>query len=829
MTEATTMTTVPSPAVPDASRDEVPVRAIALDIEGMTCASCVNRIERYLRRVEGVESAVVNLATERATVRAADSVTTETLLAAVDAAGYDARILGPTIEALTEPQAEGVARQATVPAKPAASRSDEHAQRIDADTALAPDTGYQRRHLADLRMRLAIAAALTIPLLLGLARMTVAAGLPSFLSDPLFQLVLATPVQFWAGWPFYRGAWKVLRHGSSDMNTLIAIGTSAAYFASLGAIVLPGVFGVASAGTAPLYFDTAATITTLILLGRYLEARARSRAADAIRALLGLQPRTARVIRDDGERDVPIADVVVDDIVAIRPGERVPVDGIVESGESAVDESMVTGEPVPVTKRPGDEVIGGTVNGLGALRFRASRVGSQTVLFQIVRLVQEAQGGKAPVQRLADAVTARFVPAVLAIAAVTFVLWLAFGPQPAFEIALVNTIAVLVVACPCALGLATPTSVMVGSGKAAEHGVLFRDAEALERLQEVRVVVFDKTGTLTEGRPTVTDLVRVDGFADDELLRLAASAERRSEHPLGSAIVAYALDAGASLAEPEGFEATSGAGVRANVAGRTVLVGRADWLTGRGVDIAGLSGIGDALTSRARSVAYVAVDGRPAGVIGVADGLRTGASETVAELRRRGLDVWLITGDAERTARAVGADAGIDHVLAEVRPDEKAAQIRRLQGASRGDGRGGRVAMVGDGINDAPALAQADVGIAIGSGTDVAIEVAAVTLLSADPRALLTALDASAATMRNIRENLFWAFGYNIVLIPIAAGVLFPVFGIRLDPILAAGAMAFSSVSVVANALRLRGWRPSGAPAPRDVPPVATPERSAAA
>ena len=821
-------------------------RTIALDIEGMTCASCVNRIERYLGRVEGVESATVNLATERATVVASSAVTAERLLAAVDAAGYEGRVFADGGVAREAPGQ--VPSRAAMAASPAAvaphdATFDVGERAPEREAASTPDTSYQRRHLVDLRRRLAVAALLTVPLLLGLARMTVAPFLPAVLSEPLFQLALATPVQFWAGWPFYRGAWKVLRHGSSDMNTLIAVGTSAAYFASVGAIAFPGFFAAAAGGVLaqpPLYFDTAATIITLILLGRYLEARARSRASDAIRHLIGLQPRTARVIRDGTERDIPIAEVVRGDVILVRPGEKVPVDGLVLDGDSAVDESMVTGESMPVTKRAGDEVIGGTVNSLGAFRFRATRIGQETVLAQIVRLVQEAQGGKAPVQRFADLVTAYFVPAVLAIAALTFVAWFALGPQPAFNLALLNTVAVLIIACPCALGLATPTSIMVGTGKGAEHGILFRNAEALERFQQVRVVVLDKTGTLTEGRPRVTDVVAeaslaagtpaTDAPPEDELLRLAASAERSSEHPLGAAIVAHARDErGMALADADGFMAASGAGISATVEGHRVLVGRPEWLEAQGVTVADLRERGAELAAAGRTPVFVAVDGRSAGLIAIADRLKPGARAVVAELRRQGLDVVMITGDNETTARAMAREAGIERVLADVRPDEKAAQIRRLQGDTgrKADGRprSGRrlVAMVGDGINDAPALAQADVGVAIGTGTDVAIESASVTLMSGDPRALVTALALSRATMRNIRQNLFWAFFYNVALIPLAAGALYPFTGILLDPIIAAGAMALSSVTVVSNALRLRRFRtpmtttavpPTGGPAP---------------
>jgi Cu+-exporting ATPase len=807
-------------------------RSIALDIEGMTCASCVNRIERYLNRVEGVTSATVNLATERATVVAAPEVTAKRLLAAVDAAGYEGRVVtrqGTPRHGADSATAAG-AHDGSLAGALASPDEDAH-HALGPDTA--SDTGYQRRHLVDLQRRLLVAVVLTVPLLLGLARMTVAPSLPALLSEPLLQLALATPVQFWAGWPFYHGAWRVLRHGSSDMNTLIAVGTSAAYFASLGAILFPSFFATGIGGTAgatgaagvPLYFDTSATIVTLILLGRYLEARARARASDAIRHLIGLQPRTARVLRNGAELDVPVAEVVHGDVVLVRPGEKVPVDGTVLEGDSSVDESMVTGESMPVTKRAGDEVVGGTVNGLGAFRYRATRIGQETVLAQIVRLVQEAQGGKAPVQRLADVVTAYFVPAVLGIAALTFLVWVLFGPQPAFNLALLNAVAVLIIACPCALGLATPTSIMVGTGKAAEHGILFRNPEALERLQQVRVIVFDKTGTLTEGKPRVTDVAVAGDRSQEELLRLVASAERGSEHPLGAAIVSYARDErGIGLEDARDFAAEAGSGIAATVDGRRVLVGRSAWLESQEVHLQ--DGDGRPLLARAAELAkagrtpvLVAVDGRPAGLLGIADRLKPGARAAVAELRRQGLEVVMITGDNEVTARAIAREAGIERVLADVRPDEKAAQIRRMQEPCGGtkDGRQ-LVAMVGDGINDAPALAQADVGVAIGTGADVAIEAASVTLMSGDPRALVTALALSRATMRNIRQNLFWAFAYNVALVPLAAGVLYPFTGILLDPILAAGAMALSSVTVVSNALRLRGFRarvlPGNAPSP---------------
>jgi P-type Cu+ transporter len=760
-------------------------RTMTLEVTGMTCASCVNRIERHVRRLPGVHRADVNLATERATVVADPGLTGEQVIKAIEAAGYEARAATDDGTADADADVRGVSDPA------ASGRETPHAQ----------------RHLRDLRRRLLVATVLTVPILLGLARMTIAPFLPAILTEPWFQLLLATPVQFYAGWPFYVGAWKALKHRTSDMNTLVAVGTSAAYFYSLAAILFPGFFeaaGLAAGEHLPLYFDTSAAIITLILLGRYLEARARSHTSDAIRKLVGLQPRTARVLRGDNEQDIPIEEVMAGDMLLVRPGEKVAVDGSVTDGSSAVDESMITGESVPVMKGPEDEVIGGTLNTTGSFRFRATRVGRDTVLAQIVRLVQDAQGSKAPIQRLADVVTGYFVPAVLAIAALTFVIWFMAGPQPAFNLALLNTVAVLIIACPCALGLATPTSIMVGTGKGAENGVLFRNAEALERLHKVAVVVLDKTGTLTEGRPRVTDVVRVPGtLEEDRLLRLVASAERGSQHPLGEAIVRYVReDRGLHPKDADAFDSVPGQGVRAVVDGRAILAGRAGFLEAAGVDLADLRSTGTELATSGKSPVYAAVDGRAAAVIAIADTLKDGSAAAVAELQRLGLEVVMLTGDNEVTALAIAHQAGVDRVLADVRPEEKEAHVRRLQA----DGR--LVAMVGDGINDAPALARADVGIAIGTGTDVAIESATVTLMSGDLRGLVTAIALSRATMRNIKENLFWAFAYNVALIPVAAGVLYPFTGILLDPILAAGAMALSSVTVVSNALRLRRFTP---------------------
>jgi Cu+-exporting ATPase len=771
-----------------------PIEMISFPIEGMTCASCVNRITRFLRKVDGVEEANVNLATESATIRYDGTrVDVSGLVAAVEAAGYVARV-------------DRIGGSAAADA-------------AAGDAAATDEPSYADRHLADLRRRLIVAGAFTAPLLLGLAKMTVAPWLPSIFANPWLQLAFAAPVQVYAGAPFYRGAINALRHRSADMNTLVAVGTSAAFGYSLAATLFPGFFVAVGlgmeGGQPPLYYDTAAAIITLILLGRFLEARARSHTSDAIRKLVGLAPRTARVVRDGIETDIPIEQVVRGDVVLVRSGERIPVDGLVAAGRSSVDESMITGESMPVGKKPGDEVIGGTLNGTGSFTYAATRVGADTVLAQIVRLVQEAQGSRAPIQRLADAVTGVFVPVVLGIAAFTFVAWMVLGPSPAFNYALVSAITVLIIACPCALGLATPTSIMVGTGKGAENGVLFRSAESLERLGKVRTVVLDKTGTLTEGRPRVTDIVRADGAPDqNDLLALIAAAERGSEHPLGEAIVRHVRDAGLAMPEATGFEAVAGQGVRAVVDGREIVVGRPGFV-GR-MDPA-LAIAAERAASEGRTPVFVAIDGRPVAVVAVADTLKSGSAAAVAELRRLGLSVVMLTGDNATTAAAIGAEAGVDRVIADVRPEEKAVQVRAIQAA------GQAVAMVGDGVNDAPALASADVGIAIGTGTDIAIESATVTLMSGDLRGLVTAIALSRATMRNIKENLFWAFAYNVVLIPVAMGVLYPFTGTLLDPILAAAAMAFSSVTVVSNALRLRRFSPPAVAAEVRPRPARTP------
>src|SRR5215211_756198 len=702
------------------------VRETTFGVTGMTCASCVGSVERALRQLPGVVEASVNLANEKATVGyVAGEVRPQDLEKAVEGAGY------------------GVARE------------DEGASA----------EGSREREYGKLRGDFFLAAALTALVLIGSLPMMFGFFPPvpvAWLN--LGLLVLATPVQFWAGRRFYRGAWGALRHGGADMNTLVAVGTSAAYLYSAVAALAPQLF---AAGRADVYFDTSALIVTLILLGRLLEARARGSASEAIKKLAGLHAKTARVVRGGEELDVPVGDVRVGDVVVVRPGEKVPVDGVVVAGESAVDEAMISGEPMPVVKRAGDEVIGATLNTTGSFRFEAKRVGAETALSRIIALVEEAQGGKAPIQRLADRISGVFVPVVMVIAAITFLIWVLFGPDPAFTFALLNFVAVLIIACPCAMGLATPTSIMVGTGKGAESGVLIKGGEALEGAHKLTTVVLDKTGTLTRGKPELTDVIVSNGFSERELLRLAASAERGSEHPLGEAIVRGAK--GLSLAETEEFRAVSG-GVVARIEGRAVLVGNERLLREAGVSEDGLSGRLEELSSVGKTPLLVAVDGGLAGLVAVADTVREESREAVERLHALGLEVAMITGDNERTAAAVAHELGIDRVLAGVLPQDKAAEVKRLQAE------GERVGMVGDGINDAPALAQADIGIAIGAGTDVAIETAKVVLMKSDVRGVARAIGLSKATVRNIKQNLFWAFAYNVLLIPVAAGALYPLF-----------------------------------------------------
>ena len=615
------------------------------------------------------------------------------------------------------------------------------------------------------------------------------------------QLALIAPVMLYTGWPIHRTGWLSLAHRSADMNTLVAIGTAAAFSYSLFVTLFPGLL---PSDLRDVYYEAVGTILTLILLGRLLEVRAKAGTGEAIRKLIGLQAKTARVVRDSGEEEeVPVEQVVPGEVIAVRPGEKVPVDGEVVEGRSSLDESMVTGESLPVGKGPGDTVIGATINQTGAFRFRATGVGSDTMLAQIVRLVEQAQGSKAPIQRLADLVASYFVPAVIFVAIATFVVWFDFGPSPALTFALVSAVAVLIIACPCALGLATPLSIMVGTGKGAESGVLIRSAEALETAHKLGAIVLDKTGTITRGEPALTDVVPIGEIGEEELLRLVASAERSSEHPLGEAVVAGAKQRDLSLSGAAAFDSVTGRGLRATVEDRRLLAGTRRLLGEDGVDAAPLEEEAQRLEAGGKTAILVAVDGRAAGVLAVADTVKPDSAAAIAALRELGLEVVMISGDNARTAEAIARQVGIERVLSEVLPEDKALEVRQLQDEGK------LVAMVGDGINDAPALAQADVGIAIGTGTDVAIEAADVTLVSGDLRGVPLALSLSRATMRNIRQNLGFAFGYNALGIPIAAGVLYPFVGLQLSPMIAAAAMASSSLSVVGNANRLRRWRPA--------------------
>jgi len=707
------------------------------------------------------------------------------------------------VDPADEPTAQtvGSAEPSSAPAQRSQAPAEPAAAEVEAAQA------HERRaEIADLTRRVAAGAVLTAPVLFAVMAHEIfgATWVPSLLLNHWLQLALITPVMLYTGWPIHRTGWLALAHRSADMNSLITLGTVAAYAYSLLVTLTPGVL---PAEVRDVYFEAVGVIITLILLGRLLEARAKAGTGEAIRALLGLQARTARIIRDGTEAEIPVEDVTVDDEVLIRPGEKVPVDAVVLSGASAVDESMVTGEPIPVTKRAGDTVIGATINGTGSLRVRAAKVGADTMLAQIIRLVQQAQASKAPIQRLADATSAYFVPAVIAIAIATFAVWFIAGPAPALTLALVSAVAVLIIACPCALGLATPLSIMVGTGKGAQAGILIRSAEALETAHKLDTVVLDKTGTITAGKPALTDIHPVGEVAEADLLALVAAAETDSEHPLAAAIVAGARERGLTLPATTGFNSVTGKGVRATVAGRTVLVGTARLLGEAGVDTAVLDAVAAELSAQGKTPVLAALDGRPAGVLAVADTIKDDSVAAIAALHRLGIDVVMITGDNARTAAAIARQVGIRRVLAEVLPEHKADEVRRLQAEGR------RVGMVGDGINDAPALAQADIGLAIGTGTDVAIEAADITLISGSLAGVVTAIRLSRATMRNIRQNLFFALVYNAVGIPVAAGVLYPVLGVRLSPILAAAAMALSSLSVVGNANRLRRHHPAPLPA----------------
>src|SRR5215471_9095949 len=672
----------------------------------------------------------------------------------------------------------------------------------DAEAAQAAE---RQAEITDLARRVIVGAVLTLPVLYAaMANELSAAWAPALLLNHWVQLALITPVMFWTGWPIHRTGWLALAHRSADMNSLITIGTTAAYGYSLVVTAVPSLL---PAGLREVYFETTGVILTLILLGRLIETRAKAGTGQAIRELLGLRARTARVVRDGAEAEIPVEDVVVGDTVVIRPGERIPVDAVVVSGSSAVDESMVTGEPMPSPKRAGDTVIGATINATGSLRVRAEKVGTDTMLAQIIRLVRQAQASRAPIQRLADAVSGYFVPAVIAIAIVTFTIWFTAGPSPALTLALVAAVSVLIIACPCALGLATPLSVMVGTGKGAQAGILIRSAEALETAHKLDTIVLDKTGTITAGKPSLTDIHPSGRWTEEELLTLTAAAETDSEHPLGTAIVAGARERGLTLPAATGFDSITGKGVQATVAGHVVLVGTARLLADAGIDPSVLEGAAAGLSADGKTPVLAAIDGEPAGVLAIADPVKDDSAAAIAALHRLGVEVVMLTGDNATTAAAIARRVGVRRVLAEVLPGQKAGEIGRLQAEGR------KVGMVGDGINDAPALASADVGLANGTGTDVAIEAADITLISGSLAGVVTAIGLSRATMRNIRQNLLFALGYNSIGIPVAAGILYPFLGIRLSPIIAAAAMALSSLSVVDNANRLRRYHPAPLPA----------------
>ncbi|MCC6607306.1 MAG: copper-translocating P-type ATPase [Anaerolineae bacterium] len=761
---------------------EIPTATLELPLLGMTCANCASNIERALNKVDGVLSATVNYANEKAAVTyATGAVSRAEMVAAVRRAGYD------VVESASDDELE------------------------DAEAAA------REAEISHQKTRLLVGVVFSLPLFL--FSMSRDFGLIGHWAHATWVnwlfLVLATPVQFYVGWDYYVGAYKSLRNGSANMDVLVAMGSSVAYFYSI-AVLLAQTFWNSTAWGDHVYFETSAVIITLIVLGKLLEARAKGRTSEAIKQLIGLQAKTARVVRNGQEVDIPIAEVVRGDVVLVRPGEKIPVDGVVVDGRSTIDESMLTGESLPVSKKAGDSVIGATLNKQGLLKFEATKVGKETALAQIIRLVEQAQGSKAPIQRVVDQVAAYFVPFVIGVAALTFVVWLL--SDAGFVPALIRLTAVLVIACPCAMGLATPTSIMVGMGKGAEKGILFKSSTALEQVQKLNAIVLDKTGTITRGEPAVTDVVVSQEIGDwrlemtsqspipnlqSQILQLAASAERGSEHPLGEAIVRAAREKGLILDEPANFSSIAGHGVVAEVNGRSVLLGNLRLMEREGVLLNGLAAKAQALQDDAKTAMWLAVDGQATAVIGVADTIKEGSKEAVSAMKARGLTVVMMTGDNQATANAIAAEVGIDRVFAEVLPGDKASYVKQLQAE------GYIVGMVGDGINDAPALAQADVGMAIGTGTDVAMETADVTLMRGDLRSVPQAIRLSKATMRNIRENLAWAFGYNTILIPVAAGILAPFarapdFLKQLHPILAAGAMAFSSISVVTNALRLR-------------------------
>ena len=802
------------------------MQRIEIRVDGMSCASCVGRIEKALMGQRGVAESQVNLATGKATVKFDQPATPATLIDLIKEAGYQPRVQSAEIPVIGMTCGSCVSRvERALNKQPGMVKASVNLTTQKAfveflsDTLSVPrihqairDAGYepqepdanseteeQDREGIDLRRKVLFAAALTIPIVL-IAMGKMIPALEALYVSVLphrewmaIEWLLTTPVLFYAGLRFFRSGYTELRHVNPGMNSLVMIGTSAAYFYSVAALLVPGFF---PAGTAESYFEAAAVIVTLILLGRYFEHVAKGRTSEAIKKLLQLQAKTARVIRDGEAVEVPIEAVVPGDRIQVRPGERVPVDGVVEEGQSYVDESMISGEPVPVAKQKDAELVGGTINKNGSLTFRATRVGADTVLAQIIRMVESAQADKPPIQALADKIAGIFVPIVIVLAILTFITWFSFGPEPALSFAFVTTVSVLLIACPCAMGLATPTAIMVGTGKGAEMGVLFRKGAALETLSRMDTIVLDKTGTLTRGQPELTDFILVEG-REDEVLAWVAAVETESEHPIGEAIVKGARDRGLTLPAISEFQAEPGYGIQAQVAGRRINVGADRYMRRLGIDLASVADDAVSLAEKAKSPLYVAVDGRLAALIAVADPLKNGSVEAIAALKSSGLSVAMLTGDNRATAEAIARQAGIERVLAEVLPDQKAAEVKRLQDE------GARVAFVCDGITDAPALAQADVGIAIGTGTDIAIEAGDVVLMRGDLRGIVDAAALSRRTRKTILGNFVWAYGYNLALIPVAAGVLFPFTGYLLNPMLAAGAMSLSSVFVVTNSLRL--------------------------
>ncbi len=793
---------------------------IILPIKGMTCAACVAAVEKVLKKTEGVTSVEVSFGSERATIETDAPVPLQTLIKAVKDEGYDVltqqvtlKIKGMTCAACVaavEKALKGVYGVLDAHVNLATERADVRLVPTVATTAAlikaVKDQGYEAlpaeqssidaeeqerlRYWKDLLRRFVLAAILSGLILIGSLF-----KIP-FLSEPIVLLLLATPVQFYAGAVFHRAAWAAIKHGSTNMNTLVTVGTFSAYLYSTVVTFFPSVFEKAGIG-AHVYFDTSAVIITLILLGRVLEARARGKTSEAIKKLMKLQSKTAFVERDSEVVEVPVEEVVPGDIIIVRPGERIPVDGIVTEGYSSVDESMLTGESIPSEKTPGSTVFGGTVNLTGSFKFRATKVGSETALAQIIRLVQEAASSRAPIQALADKVAAVFVPTVFSIAVLTFAVWFIFGPDPKLTRAMMNFIAVLIIACPCALGLATPTAIIVGTGKGAEKGILIRDAAALEMLHRVNTVVLDKTGTITEGRPVVRDVIGLDSGSPEEVLRIAGALEKQSEHPIAKAIMEEIKQKDITVPEVEDFTSVPGGGVKGRLGDRQVLVGSPELLQAQGIEIQSTE-VFDKLSEQGYTVVAVAVDGSVRGAIGLSDTIKPGAPESIARLRQMGIEVVMLTGDNERAAQAVAQEVGLDRFFAGVLPEGKTSLVKSLKQEGR------IVAMVGDGINDAPALAEAHVGIAMGTGTDIAMEAADITLVRGELNSVVDAIKLSKLTLRTIKQNLFWAFFYNVIGIPVAAGVLYPFGGPLLNPMFASLAMAFSSVSVVTNSLRLK-------------------------